>query len=88
VREDIARLREQDAKVGDSPDGDDLTRQIELAIKNKGKVLVTVKSAAGDEIDFALEPIGIANGRLRAKDRKADIERTLPVANIIRVVIQ
>ena len=83
---DIQRLREQDAKLGDAPDDDDLQRQIQLAIKNKARAKFTVTSSTG-EIEFLLEPIGIANGRLRAKDRKADIERTLPIASIIRVVL-
>lgn len=83
---DISRLRIQDAKLGDSPDDDDLQRQIQLAIKNKTRARFTVTSSAG-EIEFLLEPIGIANGRLRAKDRKADIERTLPIASILRVVL-
>ena len=83
---DIQRLREQDAKLGDSPDDDDLQRQIQLAIKNKARAKFTVTSSTG-EIEFLLEPIGIANGRLRAKDRKADIERTLPITSILRVVL-
>jgi hypothetical protein len=31
---------------------------------------------------MTLEPSGVANGRMRARDRKADIERTIPIANI------
>ena len=84
---DIQRLRAQETKLGAAPDDDDLQRQIQLAIKNKAKARFTVSSNSGEEIEFLLEPIGIANGRLRAKDRKADIERTLPIANIIRVVL-
>jgi hypothetical protein len=84
---DIQRLRDQETKLGAAPDDDDLQRQIQLAIKNKAKARFTVSSNSGEEIEFLLEPIGIANGRLRAKDRKADIERTLPIANIIRVVL-
>lgn len=86
IAADISRLRDQDAKLGDSPDDDDLQRQIQLAIKNKTRARFTVISSTG-EIEFLLEPIGIANGRLRAKDRKADIERTLPIASILRVVL-
>jgi hypothetical protein len=86
IAADILRLREQDAKLGDSPDDDDLQRQIQLAIKNKARAKFTVSSSTG-EIEFLLEPIGIANGRLRAKDRKADIERTLPITSILRVVL-
>lgn len=84
---DVKRLREHEARVGHSPDDDDLQRQIQLAIKNKAKARFTVTSANGD-LEFLLEPIGIANGRLRAKDRKADIERTLPLASIIKVVLE
>ena len=39
----------------------------------------------GGEYEFVLEPIGLANGRLRGRDRKADIERTLPLANITKL---
>lgn len=86
IAADILRLRDQEAKLGDSPDDDDLQRQIQLAIKNKARARFTVSSSSG-EIEFLLEPIGIANGRLRAKDRKADIERTLPITSILRVVL-
>ena len=86
IAADITRLRDQDAKLGENPDDDDLQRQIQLAIKNKAKARFTVSSSAG-EVEFLLEPIGIANGRLRAKDRKADIERTLPITSIIRVAL-
>jgi hypothetical protein len=84
---DIRRLREQEEKIGSSPDDNDLQRQIQLAIKNKAKATFTVTSNSGDEIEFLLEPIGIANGRLRAKDRKADIERTLPITSITKVTL-
>jgi hypothetical protein len=84
---DIQRLRIQETKLGDSPDDDDLQRQIQLAIKNKARATFTVTKSSGEEIEFLLEPIGIANGRLRAKDRKADIERTLPLTSIVRVVL-
>lgn len=84
--EDIARWRAQDERVGGGDD-DDLSRHIQLAIKNKARLNVTVRSASGDELQFLLDPIGVANGRLRAKDRKADIERTLPMTSIIHVEI-
>jgi hypothetical protein len=84
---DITRLRAQEEKLGTSPDDDDLHRQIQLAIKNKTRARFLVKSNTGAEIEFLLEPIGMANGRLRAKDRKADIERTLPIASIIKVTL-
>ncbi|MDE2387392.1 MAG: helicase-associated domain-containing protein, partial [Actinomycetales bacterium] len=84
---DLARMREQDAKAGSAPDSDDVTRQIQLAIKNKASLNITVTTDAGVAHQFLLEPTGIANGRLRAKDRKADIERTLPLASITQVTL-
>ena len=85
VDADIQRLREQEEKLGTEPDGDDLARSIQLAIKNKSIIVIGVTTNTGAELEFTLEPIGFANGRLRAKDKKADIERTLPLASITRV---
>jgi len=82
---DIQRLREQEEKLGTEPDSDDLARSIQLAIKNKSIIVIGVTSNTGVELEFTLEPIGFANGRLRAKDKKADIERTLPLTSITRV---
>jgi hypothetical protein len=36
----------------------------------------------GAEVQYELEPTGLSGGRLRARDRRADIERTLPVSHI------
>jgi hypothetical protein len=82
---DIKRLRDQEEKLGSEPDSDDLARSIQLAIKNKSIIIIGITSNTGAELEFTLEPIGFANGRLRAKDKKADIERTLPLASITRV---
>lgn len=87
ILDDVARLRAEESKVGAELGDDDIQRKIQLAIKNKARTEVTVTSNSGDELTFLLDPIGIANGRLRAKDKKADIERTLPIASIIRVAI-
>jgi len=85
---DIQRLRDQDAKLGSEPDDDDLLRQIQLAIKNKATALVTLQSSSGEHIEYLIQPVGLANGRLRAKDRKADVERTLPLTSITSIVLQ
>lgn len=78
----IGRLRASDARMASSSDDDSVMRQITLAMKTKAKLEVTY--VGQDEIEriLLLEPIGVANGRLRARDRKADIERTLPIENI------
>lgn len=86
VARDIQRIRQGDPSADDQSESQ-VFRQIQLAIKNKARMRTTVKSNSGGEIEFTLEPIGLANGRLRAKDRKADIERTLPLASILKVVL-
>jgi hypothetical protein len=88
ISADIQRLREQDAKLGSEPDDDDLLRQIQLAIKNKATAQVVVKSSSGEAIEYLIQPVGLANGRLRAKDRKADVERTLPLASITSIILK
>ena len=62
-----------------------LARQLELAIRNKLTVTVAVLLPDGTETDYLLEPAALAGGRLRARDRRADIERTLPLSSITAV---
>lgn len=62
-----------------------LSRQIDVAIRAKLVLTVTVLLPDGSTADYQLEPASIAGGRLRARDRKADIERTLPLASITAV---
>ena len=85
IGELIARLRETDARLGSSADDDSILRQITLAIKTKAKLEVTFVGQDAEERVLLLEPTGVANGRMRARDRKADIERTLPLSNITAV---
>ena len=80
--ETVARLRESDQQISASSDDESIMRQIMLAIKSKAKVSVTFLGQNDVEINMTLEPSGVANGRMRARDRKADIERTIPIANI------
>ena len=83
IDEMLRSIREHDSSS--EPEGDDLLRQIQLALKNKSQLEVAVQTNSGEEVIFILEPIGLANNRLRARDRKADIERTLPLDKILRV---
>lgn len=80
--ETVARLRDSDHQISASSDDESIMRQIMLAIKSKAKVSVTFLGQNDVEVVMTLEPSGVANGRMRARDRKADIERTIPIANI------
>jgi hypothetical protein len=62
-----------------------MARQLELAIKTKMTVTVVVRMPDGSEIEYLLEPAALASGRLRARDRRSDIERTLPLSHIVEV---
>jgi hypothetical protein len=81
----VARIREaaerQPAESGAAWNA----RQLELAIKAKLEVTVVVRMPDGTEVPYVLEPAAVAGGRLRARDRRADIERTLPLSHIVAV---
>lgn len=62
----------------------DLTRRLELAIRDRSPVVVT--AVAGKiEREFTLLPVSLKAGRLRATDQVAGVERTLPVSAITAV---
>lgn len=81
----ISRVRESAAAAPEEADRAWLARQLELAIKGKVTVAVTVRLPDDSLADYVLEPAALAGGRLRARDRRADIERTLPLASIVSV---
>jgi hypothetical protein len=85
-QDQLTRLRKQDIEIADQAPESDVDRKIQLALASKSILLVEI-NANGKVMNFILEPIGLANGRLRARDRKADIERTLPVSAITSIVI-
>ena len=59
-----------------------LARQLDTAIKAKIALTVSIRMPNGSVVDYQLEPASISGGRLRARDRKSAIERTLPVSSI------
>ena len=62
-----------------------LARQLDAAIKRRQSVLVSVQMPGGEVIDYLLEPASVGNGRFRARDRHADIERTLPLSSVVSI---
>ncbi len=81
----VSRLR----LIGESTVAQDgqawLERQLDTAIKAKIGLTVTVAMPDGSSIDLQLEPASLAGGRLRARDRRSDLERTLPLTSITAV---
>ena len=84
VASDIKRWRDQEKRMGEAPVGSDIVRQLELCIKTKGSIRVNVLINKVPR-EFLLEPTGLANGRLRGKDRQADCERVIPLSSITGV---
>jgi hypothetical protein len=77
----VARIR-SGSTVGIDGDSAWVARQWELALRGKLSLRATVQLPDGSERSFDLEPTGIAAGRVRGRDKTADIERTLPVSSI------
>lgn len=64
-----------------------LTRELEQAVRARAVVSVTVALPDGAERTFTLEAAGLGGGRLRGRDKAADVERTLPVSHIVRLQV-
>ncbi len=62
-----------------------LVRELEQAVRARTEVVVVVRMPDGSERELTLEATGLGGGRLRGRDRAADIERTLPVTSIVSV---
>ncbi|WP_295121585.1 helicase-associated domain-containing protein [uncultured Leifsonia sp.] len=77
----VARLRLED--TADEDTGEQwLARQLDQAVRGRQTVVVQVAMPDGRLVDYLLEPTGIGGGRLRGRDRAADIERTLPLSSV------
>jgi hypothetical protein len=81
----IRRLRLIAEPTSDEADQAWLERQLDTAIRSKIALTVTVAMPDGSSVDLQLEPASVAGGRLRARDRRSDLERTLPLASITAV---
>ncbi|MDY0910852.1 helicase-associated domain-containing protein [Microbacterium sp. CFBP9034] len=62
-----------------------LGRELEQAVRGRSEIVVVVRMPDGAERTLTLEASGLGGGRLRGRDRAADIERTLPVSSIVSV---
>lgn len=60
-----------------------LAKQLEAAVRAKTAVAVSIAMPDGSVVEYELEPTSIAGGRMRARDSKSEIERTLPLASIV-----
>jgi hypothetical protein len=73
------------AAHGGDADAAWLERELETAVRTKALLEVDVALPDGSTRTFSLEATGLGGGRLRGRDRGADVERTLPVKSITAV---
>lgn len=62
-----------------------LERELDTAVRARAVVDVVVRLPDGSTRTFRLEATGLGGGRLRGRDRGADVERTLPLSSIASV---
>ncbi len=78
----VERLRSAHAQDSDAAW---LGRELEQAVRGRTVLEVSVRLPDGGTRSFVLEATGLGGGRLRGRDRAADVERTLPVSSIVSV---
>ncbi|WP_040166185.1 helicase-associated domain-containing protein [Microbacterium gorillae] len=64
-----------------------LMRELDAAVRAKALLEVTVAMPGGESRTLLLEAAGLGGGRLRGRDRAADVERTLPLSHITHVTV-
>ena len=78
----IERLR--GASSGDA-DAAWLHRELDTAVRARSVIDVEVEMPGGATRVFSLEATGLGGGRLRGRDRNADVERTVPLSSILSI---
>lgn len=79
----VTRLRA--GSDADDADAAWLERELDQAVRTRAIVDVVVRLPDGSDRTFRLEATGLGGGRLRGRDRGADVERTLPLSSIASV---
>jgi len=77
-------------RVGGEPEAGEnhhawLIKQLDAAVRGKLPLTVSVTMPDGSITELQLEPASIVGGRLRARDRNSEVERTLPLSSIAGV---
>ncbi|RKR75313.1 helicase-associated domain-containing protein [Frondihabitans australicus] len=81
----LDRVAEASGAGSDDTDRAWIARQLDAAVKARLTVVVTVAMPDGTTTELQMEPTGVGGGRVRGRDRKSDIERTLPLSSIVAV---
>lgn len=82
TEQDVRRWRENMAEAKKEPGS--FEGVIELAISERVPITVTVSMGESNQ-EMTIEPHALRNGRLRGRDTRSDVERTLPVSHVVGV---
>ncbi|PZF55425.1 hypothetical protein DEJ23_12140 [Curtobacterium sp. MCSS17_008] len=81
----VERLRLTTERGETEPEQEWLGRQIDLAVRGKTPIRLTVRMPDGSERPFSIVPTSVAAGRVRGRDTSLDVERTLPLSLVVTV---
>jgi len=81
----VDRLRLTTERGEAEPEQEWLGRQIDLAVRGKTPIRLTVRMPDGSERPFSIVPTSVAAGRVRGRDTAVDVERTLPLSLVVAV---
>lgn len=81
----VERLRVTTERGDAEPEQEWLGRQIDLAVRGRTPIRLTVRMPDGSERPFSIVPTSVAAGRVRGRDTAADVERTLPLSLVVAV---
>ncbi|MBT1668848.1 helicase-associated domain-containing protein [Curtobacterium flaccumfaciens pv. flaccumfaciens] len=81
----VERLRLTTQRGDAEPEQEWLGRQIDLAVRGRTPIRVTVRMPDGSQRPFSIVPTSVAAGRVRGRDTAVDVERTLPLSLVVSV---
>ncbi|MFJ4077259.1 helicase-associated domain-containing protein [Curtobacterium sp. NPDC089991] len=81
----VERLRLTTQRGDAEPEQEWLGRQIDLAVRGRTPIRLTVRMPDGSERPFSIIPTSVAAGRVRGRDTSVDVERTLPLSLVVSV---
>ena len=79
---DVSRWRDEMTKAKKAPGF--FEGVIELAISERVPITVSVSMGESTQ-EMTIEPHALRNGRLRGRDTRSDVERTLPISHVVGV---
>lgn len=81
----VDRLQAASQQAERSPEQEWIGRQLDLAVRDRVPITLLVRMPDGAERTFTIVPTAVAGGRVRGRDVRADVERTLPLSLVVSV---